>query len=156
MELNDRTKQFIEKMGLMFERMGATRTAGRMMGLLLVADRPLSLTEMADLLQLSKASLSTNARMAEQISMIQRVSIPGDRRDYYEILPGSFENMLTLKIQAIDGFVGLTEEGLGAIDGINTAAHARLETMKQFYQFFKNELESSLNRWREISGGTDK
>jgi DNA-binding transcriptional regulator GbsR (MarR family) len=155
-DLNDRIKQFIEKTGLMFERMGATRTAGRMMGLLLVADRPLSLAEMAELLQLSKASLSTNARLAEQSHMIQRVSIPGDRRDYYEILPDSFESMLALRIQAIDGFVGLTDEGLAAIDGINTAAHARLETMKQFYQFFKNELKVSLDRWREISGGTDK
>ena len=154
--MNDRTTQFIEKMGLMFERMGATRTAGRMIGLLLVADGPLSLAEMADLLQLSKASISTNARMAEQIGMVQRVSIPGDRRDYYEVLPDSFESMLALKIQAIDGFVGLTKEGLDAIDADNTAAHARLETMRQFYQFFKTELKVSLDRWRELSGGTGK
>ena len=152
MKINEHEQQFVEKLGLMFERMGATRTAGRMTGLLLVADHPLSLAEMSELLQLSKASMSTNARMAEQIGMVKRVSIPGDRRDFYEILPGSFENMLAMKIRAIGDFVLVTSEGLDAIETDNSAARARLEKMKNFYQFFLSELEESLGRWRSQSG----
>lgn len=156
MELNAATTQFIEKMGLSFEQLGSTRTAGRMTGLLLVADRPLALAEMAEMLQLSKASISTNARSIEQIGMIQRVSIPGDRRDYYEILPGTFENLLARRIQAIGAFVHLTNEGLDAIDEGNTTARKRLEEMKNFYRFFQDELETSLNRWRSRAGGRNR
>jgi DNA-binding transcriptional regulator GbsR (MarR family) len=150
-ELNEPTRQFIEKMGLSFERLGGTRTAGRMLGLLLVAERPLSLTDMAENLHLSKASISTNARQAEQIGLIQRISIPGDRRDYYEILPDSFESMLNIRVRAIGAFVQLTQEGLDAIEPGNSGARARLEAMKRFYQFFESELEGSLSRWQELS-----
>ena len=151
MELNQRTKEFIEKMGLMFEHAGSTRTHGRMMALLLVTDNPLSLDEMADLLQISKASLSTNARLAVQFGMALRVSRPGDRKDYYEMTPSSFESMVAHRVQAIDVFVHLADDGLAAIDPDNATARARLEKMKEFYQFFLGELEGSLARWHEKS-----
>ena len=153
MKLNQRTKDFIEKMGLTFEHAGSTRTHGRMMGLLLVHDTPLSLAEMADHLQMSKASLSTNARLAVQIGMAQRVSRPGDRKDYYEMTPGSFENMVARELQAIDAFIHLADDGLAAVDADNATTRARLEKMKDFYRFFLGELEGSLARWREQDHG---
>ena len=148
MELNKQTREFIEKLGLTFERMHSTRTAGRMMGLLLVADRPLSLAEMAELLQVSKASTSTNARMAEQTGMAHRVSLPGDRRDYYELTPRSFEQMAIHDIQGIRRLGHLADEGKSAVGDDNTVARTRLETMKEFYEFFVGELEASLDQWR--------
>jgi DNA-binding transcriptional regulator GbsR (MarR family) len=148
MELNEETREFIEKMGLMFEHAGSTRTHGRLMALLLVTDNPLSLDEMAAHLQTSKASLSTNARLAVQIGMAQRVSRPGDRKDYYEMTPGSFESMIAHRIQAIDVFIGLAREGLLAIDSDNHVARARLETMRDLYEFFLGEMDAALDRWR--------
>jgi DNA-binding transcriptional regulator GbsR (MarR family) len=149
MELNQRTRDFIEKMGLVFEQAGSTRTHGRLVGLLLVSDDPLSLDEMAELLQTSKASLSTNARVAVQFGLAQRVSRPGDRRDYYEMTPASFEGMVAHRIRAIDVFIHLADDGLAAIEPDNATARARLEKMKEFYRFFLGELEASLARWRE-------
>lgn len=151
MELNQSTRDFIEKMGLMFEHAGSTRTHGRMMGLMLVTDKPLSLDEMSERLQVSKASLSTNARLAVQIGMAQRVSRPGDRKDYYQMTPASFESMVVHRLQAIDEFIHLADEGLAAVEIDNTTARNRLEKMKEFYQFFLRELEASIHRWRERS-----
>jgi len=153
MKLTAKTSDFVEKMGLMFEHAGSTRTHGRLMALLLVSDKPLSLNEMADLLRVSKASLSTNARAAVQIGMARRVSLPGDRRDYYEMTPGSFENMVAHRVQALDAFIHLTDEGLGAIEAGNSTARARLDKMKDFYQFFLGELEGSLRRWHKHEHG---
>jgi hypothetical protein len=126
MVLNKQTREFIEKLGLTFERMHSTRTAGRMMGLLLVADRPLSLAEMAELLQVSK-----------------------DRRDYYELTPRSFEQMVVHRIQAIHQFIHLADEGKSAVGDDNTVARTRFDTMKGFYEFFLGELEASLDQWRD-------
>ena len=95
-----------------------------------------------------KASLSTNARLAVQIGMARRVSLPGDRRDYYEMTPGSFENMVAHRLQAIDAFIHLSEEGLEAVDRDNTTARTRLETMRDFYKFFLDELAVALDHWR--------
>jgi DNA-binding transcriptional regulator GbsR (MarR family) len=153
MVLNEKTQAFVEKMGLMFERMGSTRTAGRLMGLLLVADEPMSLTDMAETLNVSKASMSTNARMAEQIEMARRVSLPGDRRDYYEITPRFFERMVDRRIQMIDAFINLTDEGLAAVGDDNASARVRMEKMKEFYSFFLAELEALLGRWRDRERG---
>ena len=147
--MNQKTREFIERMGLIFEHAGSTRTLGRMMALLLVTDNPLSLDEMAERLQISKASLSTNARLAVQIGMAQRVSRPGDRKDYYEMTAASFESMVAQRVQAIDVFVHLADQGLEAIEKDNAAARTRLEKMKEFYQFFLGELEGSLARWHE-------
>jgi len=77
------------------------------------------------------------------------VSRPGDRKDYYEMTPGSFENMVAQRMQAVDVFIRLADEGLAAVDADNTTARARLEKMKDFYQFFLRELQGSLTRWRE-------
>jgi DNA-binding transcriptional regulator GbsR (MarR family) len=155
MKLNQKTQAFVEKLGLLFERLGSTRTAGRMMGLMLVADAPMSLADMAGSLNVSKASMSTNARLAEQLGMVQRVSLPGDRRDYYELTPGSFEEMVARRIKAIDAFILLANEGLKAIDKDNERARTRLEKMRDFYQFFVSELDTLLERWQERTGRDD-
>jgi hypothetical protein len=63
--------------------------------------------------------------------------------------PASFESMVAHRVQAIDVFIHLADDGLAAIETDNATARTRLEKMKEFYQFFVNELEGSLARWRE-------
>ncbi|MGD8394777.1 MAG: MarR family transcriptional regulator [Candidatus Eiseniibacteriota bacterium] len=149
MSLSPQADTFVERMGVTFESLGATRTAGRLIGLLLLADRPLGLGELADRLRVSKASISTNARLVEQIGMVTRVGLPGDRRDYYEIRPNSFENMVARRMARIGNFIELTDEGLRTIEPGNVAARRRLEAMRAFYTFFLDELDATLARWRE-------
>jgi DNA-binding transcriptional regulator GbsR (MarR family) len=149
MELNEKTRDFIERMGLTFEHMGATRTMGRLMGLLLVADKPLSLNELVSLLQVSKATVSTNARLTDQLGLTQRVSIPGDRRDFYQILPGAFERAAARRMAAIHQLIELSQQGLEAIEQDNDTARARLQTMQEFYQFFLTEMDSALAKWKK-------
>jgi DNA-binding transcriptional regulator GbsR (MarR family) len=67
---------FIEGMGLYFEDFGVPRIAGRLLGLLLVTNRPLSLEEVATTLGVSRASVSTNARLILATGLVERVSLP--------------------------------------------------------------------------------
>ncbi len=69
-------QHFVERMGLMLEEDGMPRIAGRMFGYLLVHEGPFSLDELAERLQVSKASISTNARLLEQLGMLERISAP--------------------------------------------------------------------------------
>lgn len=77
--------QFIEKMGIVLETEGFPRVAGRMVALLLLHEEELSLGDIAHALDVSKASISINARMLEQRGALERVSRRGDRRDHYRI-----------------------------------------------------------------------
>src|SRR5687768_5807394 len=97
--MEESVQQFVEKMGLICEKEGLARSAGRIFGLLLVGGRPYSLDELAEQLQASKASVSTNARMLEQLGMIERVSSLGDRRDFYRVLSDPWERMLRVAQQ---------------------------------------------------------
>lgn len=149
---NPETRQFIERTGLAVERLGMTRTFGRLFGLLLVAEEPLSLDQMAERLHVSKASVSTNARACEQLGLARQVGVRGDRRDYYEIAPHAFENVMARRIDAIHGMAGLAAEGLGAVGAEQTTARARLTDMLDFYLFMGEQIEELLERWREVKG----
>ena len=149
---NPETRQFIERMGLAIERMGLARTFGRLFGLLMVADEPMSLDDMVDRLGVSKASVSTNARACEELGLARRVGVRGDRKDYYEIAPRAFEHVTAKRVVAIHSMAGLAAEGLQAVGDEPSPARDRLTEMLDFYLFMGEQIEELLERWREVKG----
>jgi DNA-binding transcriptional regulator GbsR (MarR family) len=83
--VEDIKNEFIDHIGEKAERFGLPKIAGLMEGLLLLTDGRLSLDEMADRLEVSKASVSTNIRLLERWKVVRRVFNRGDRKNYYEI-----------------------------------------------------------------------
>lgn len=79
--MDTKTADFVERMGMALEADGLPRIAGRIFGLLLVSEDCRSLNELAAELHVSKASVSTNARLLEQRGVLERDSRPSDRRD---------------------------------------------------------------------------
>ena len=91
---DDPVEDFIERMGLLTQLDGGPRTAGRVFGLALVENRPLSLHEMAERLQVSKASVSTNARQLAQSGLLRLTTRPGSREDLYQLPPDPYRELL--------------------------------------------------------------
>ncbi len=85
-----RRRAFVERMGLAAESDGLSRIAGRLFGELLLSSDPLSLDQLAARLGVSKASVSTDGRRLIQRGIVERVGLPGDRRDYYQLAPDFF------------------------------------------------------------------
>ena len=66
--------EFVDRMGLFFETLGAGRTMGRVYGWLMICDPPQqSLSGLAATLSVSKASISTVARQLQEGGMIERL-----------------------------------------------------------------------------------
>ncbi len=86
----DPVQDFIEAMGLRFQDQQMPRIAGRLFALLIVEGGPFSLAELTDRLEVSRGSISTNARMLADFGLIERVAKPGDRQDHYRIAPEGF------------------------------------------------------------------
>jgi len=139
---------FIEGMGLYFEDFGVPRIAGRLLGLLLVTDRPLSLEEIATALGVSRASVSTNARMILATGLGERVSLPGDRRDYYAFTDRAWETVIRLEIRSAARLRELASDALAALAPVETPEQARLQATVAFGEFYAAELTASLERWR--------
>src|SRR3712207_6199840 len=97
--LDPADEEFVERVGRFFEGDGAPRTSGRMLGLLLLQSREMSIDEIADRLKVSRASVSTNARNLETWQVVERVSHMGDRRDFYRIAPGLERTLLRHRME---------------------------------------------------------
>ncbi len=78
-------ERFIEGMGLALEEDRLPRIAGRLVGLLILSPQPLRFDRLAERLRVSRGSISTNTRLLENMGVIERVTRPGDRRDYFQI-----------------------------------------------------------------------
>ena len=102
-------RTFVERAGLLGERDGLPRIAGRILGLLLVSPEPLALDAIAERLEVSKASVSTDARRLEERGLLERVGRPGDRKDYYQIAPLHHVRTLEQRLATMHEFLGLLD-----------------------------------------------
>lgn len=66
---------------------GVNRSIARIHALLIVSERPLSLDEIAERLQMSRGNTSMSLRELRTWKVIKRIKEPGDRRDFYESEP---------------------------------------------------------------------
>ena len=105
-------QQFIERAGRLWQSDGLPRISGRIFGLLLISPDPCSLDDIAGALGVSKASASTDTRLLERMGFIERVSLPGDRRDYYQITPRSLERALEARARRIREYQELLDAGM--------------------------------------------
>lgn len=87
-------ERLIEAMGLISQEHGGPRIAGRIVGLLLLEGRPLSLGQISERLEVSRASVSTNARELAKRGTLRLTSRSGDRQNYYELVVGPYFEML--------------------------------------------------------------
>lgn len=90
----DTKSQFIEMIGMVTQAEGMPRISGRIIGLLIFDGRAYSFGELASQLQVSRGSISTNARMLVERGVIERVARPGDRQDYYQICENPYDSIL--------------------------------------------------------------
>src|SRR5688572_19081616 len=92
--MNKERQRFIERAGMLWEEDGLPRIAGRIFALSLLSEDPLSLDEIAEQLGVSKASVSTDTRLLERMGFLERITKPGDRKDYYQSTERSFERAI--------------------------------------------------------------
>ncbi len=83
--LKSKAKQeMIEIGGRLSQVLGVPRSVGQIYGLLYFSSKPLSLSDLSNMLGISKASTSTGTRQLATWGAIRKVWIPGERKDYYE------------------------------------------------------------------------
>jgi DNA-binding transcriptional regulator GbsR (MarR family) len=98
---DDPVTEFIETMGVRFQEQNMPRIAGRLFGLLLIEGGPMSFAHLAERLQVSRGSVSTNARMLADLGLIERVGKPGDRHDHYRMAPGGLVSVFRKQLDRL-------------------------------------------------------
>lgn len=147
---------YIEEFGLFFEQFGLPRTAGRMLGWLLVCDPPhQTMDELAEVLQVSKSSISTTSRMLIQSGLVSKVSFPGERKDFYRISDDAWIKAWSERNAQIALMRQLAEQGLNLLTGNSPERRRRLQNMRDLYLFLEEELPKLTERWQKQQAQTD-
>lgn len=146
--MDGQTAHFIETMGLALESDGLPRIAGRIFGLLLVSEEARSLDDLAAELGVSKASVSTNARLLEDRGVLERVSRPADRRDYYQMPRDLFSHTMAQRVARWQRF----HEAIGAartsLPIRSPEVRERLEEYERAYAYMSRVIQEALGRWQ--------
>jgi DNA-binding MarR family transcriptional regulator len=145
-------REFVDRMGLVLERLGAPRTMGRLYGRLLVCEPPdQSLTELAAALAVSKASVSVVARQMEAAGMVERC--PGRGREHrYRIASGGWAQVLRMQLAGVRLGRQVLEAGLAALGDERPAARARLAEARDFFAFGERDVDEVAQRWARHRG----
>jgi len=138
---------FVGEMGLTFEADGFTRIGGRLFGHLLLAERPLSLDDIAAALKVSKASVSTDARRLLDKGVVIRSSHPGDRRDYWQIAPDFFASIMQYRVERWKKLNALIGEFKQRSPAPSVAVRARLRYMEDVYEYISEQVDDALESW---------
>jgi DNA-binding transcriptional regulator GbsR (MarR family) len=148
--------EFVEQMGLILQAEGLPRIAGRIMGLMVMHGGPFSLTELANCLSVSRASISTNTRLLEDLGVIERTATPGDRQDYFRLSRQPYARMLRGIVRRMGRareVVGSTQEALPAD---MPEAHERLEELDAFYEAIIETFENVVDGWDAKGQGSTR
>jgi DNA-binding transcriptional regulator GbsR (MarR family) len=151
-----KTTDFIEKFCVVAEQDGFPRIAGRLMGFLLLNEGPYTLDEMADELQISKTSASTNARLLEQYGVIEHTTRPGDRRDFYKLADDPWERMFDMVKRRMQRFLSVLDETIDALPAKEKYGHRRLEEAQQFHAFILEDIDRWIQQWRRVRANAEE
>jgi DNA-binding transcriptional regulator GbsR (MarR family) len=146
---DQKTGLFVEDFGLFFEQFGLPRTAGRILAWLLICDPPhQTMDDLAEALQMSKSSVSTNGRILLQSRLVDRVSLPGERRDFYRINDAAWTTAWLNKMQLFVMLRQMAEQGLNLLPPNEAPRRRRLEEMRDLYLFLERESPLMIAQWQ--------
>lgn len=128
----DTLREFVEAWGAMGSLWGINRSVARVHALLMATERPLSLDEIAEALQMSKGNASMSLKELRTFGVIRQVEVPGDRRDFYVTEPDVWTMFFRILKErkrrefdpALDAIRGLVDRS-----GAAGAVRERLEQM---------------------------
>lgn len=127
--------EFVDRLGLFFELLGATRTMGRVYGWLLICDPPQqSLTQLTEDLSVSKASISTVARQLLDGGMVERLP-SSNRQHLYRVTPGGFTSVLKTQLSLMRLGIEPAEFALSVLAEDRAEQRQRVEDFRDFCEF---------------------
>ena len=137
--------EIAELMGVWFTSLGVSRSTGQIFGYLMACDpAEQSAGEIAAATGMSRASISSGARMLLQLNAIEERHRVGDRKTYYRLRRGWWVQAATTKIS---GFDRLADEARRIRAAGGVARTDGLDELIAFSEFWSEEIPRLRERW---------
>ena len=141
-------EEYIEKVGLFYEKYGLSKMAGRILGYLLSSETAYtSFENLRDALKASKGSISSNVNILLTQGLIIKHTRSGDRKSYYKTSISSLENILSAKIKSITEFKSLFKEANDLKEEKESESHNDIENIIAYYTFLESEIPNLKKKW---------
>ncbi|MGB1262571.1 MAG: GbsR/MarR family transcriptional regulator [Cognaticolwellia sp.] len=145
--MSAKPETFIEGMGVVAQADGLPRIAGRLIGVMVLEQGPFSFSDLAIKLGVSRASISTNTRLLENMGVIERTGKAGDRQDYFQLADDPYVKLLhglVFRMNKAKKLVDSTRKNLS--DG---AQQQRLQALQDFYHDMINSYHQLIEKMEQ-------
>ncbi|MGK7397894.1 MAG: GbsR/MarR family transcriptional regulator [Candidatus Cyclobacteriaceae bacterium M3_2C_046] len=148
--MKDNVHQFVEEMALMLEERGFPRMAGRVAAWLMICQpKHQSMTDLVNVLEASKSSVSTALRMLIQFDLVRKVSLRGERKDHYVLKEEIWSNTMQEALERIAKFKAIVSKGLQMLDESDQVRLQVLRDMKEAYDFWELHIPPLQEKWEQ-------
>jgi DNA-binding transcriptional regulator GbsR (MarR family) len=130
-----------------FESQGIPRIGGRMLGALMIAHWPLSAEDLANILRVSRGSISTNLRMLLASGLVEKAPMPHSRLTHYAYSDEAMEHRILAGIRSTQAFKKLVEHAAQVIPVRDPARH-HIDDSLQWSDVLLEALEHAVEHWR--------
>ena len=145
---DEAVRRFVERFALNLAEAGMPRMPARVFAAVLVTeDGRRTAAELADQLGVSPAAISGAVRYLTQLRLVSREREPGERVDHYRVSSDTWYEAITRRDEMVARWLQDLAEGVKAV-GPDTAAGARLEETRAFFEYLLEEVPRLLERWR--------
>ena len=141
---NEARIEVADSVGRTYAKYGLPLSIGRVFGLLLASDEPMSLDEIAETLGISKSGASVAARDLERVGGVHRLGATGSKRVFYEAtdrMETTFDATFVRIRDALE-----TMKRAEAMLGPGKAGR-RMKEMVEVHEFWLRELDGIKERW---------
>ncbi|MEO3788230.1 MarR family transcriptional regulator [Actinocorallia sp. B10E7] len=136
-----------ERLALMLSENGLQKATARVMAAFLFAEtESVTASELAESLGISSGSVSGAIKMLSTVGLIERVPVPGSRREHYRLREGAWATLMSAKNGMLLAMLEAAEQGIETVEPGSRPAH-RLTEMRDFYTFMLREIPALLDRW---------
>lgn len=144
-------EEYIEEVGLFYEKYGLPKMAGRILGCLMISETgSCSFVHLQDQLKASKGSISGNINLLVTQGIVDKFMITGDRKSYYRISMNSLENLIDAKLKSVTTYRELLEKALELSPKKDSENTGKIKDIIDYYQFMEAELPRLRIKWKNL------
>lgn len=148
--LNDKQRLLIEKLGVNSEKEGLAPAAARVAALLLVSpDLALTFDQIRNTLNLSKSATSNALNMLLSTERIEYITQPGDRKRYFKSKLGTWRDGAKNSFHKITKTADLLEEVLNCRPQDTEDFNRNLREAISFMRFIEKRLPALYQEWED-------
>jgi len=147
MKPDDTQHEYIEQVGRFWEGAVGSRAGGRILGWLMICERPhQSSADLIETLDLSAGTVSNQLRFLEGLGLLERVTFPGDRASYFQMRPHAWVEVMIEKQAGTESLLALAEAAQGVLP---VDRPDRVTELARIAEFMNEEWPALMSRLKE-------